>query len=252
MNPTQARVFTWHELLSDHPGEAADFFASVCGWTVERVTSGNGSSYFVLKRNGQPVAGVMARPQPEVPACWDGHVAVPDLDATLAKAASLGARIVFDVPKEVPGWGRFNYLLDPQGAGLGIIQPVPEDEAGHANTGVDWNELVTPALEPALDFYQTLFGWREVERLDTPTGPYVILGYDPGHESSFGAVYQSTDERTGWRYYLHVDKLDDALEAVQAGGGEVTMGPHEVPGGSFIAICTDPWGRPFALHAPRC
>ena len=36
-----------------------------------------------------------------------------------------------------------------------------------------------------------------------------------------------------------------------AGGGEVLMGPHEVPGGSWIARCRDPQGAQFAMIGPR-
>jgi hypothetical protein len=52
---------------------------------------------------------------------------------------------------------------------------------------------------------------------------------------------------SGWRYYVRVPSISTALEAVKAGGGTVSMGPHEVPGGDHIIIGNDPQGAEFAL-----
>jgi predicted enzyme related to lactoylglutathione lyase len=50
-----------------------------------------------------------------------------------------------------------------------------------------------------------------------------------------------------WRYYIRVPSISDAVDAVKAGGGTVSMGPHEVPGGDHIIIGNDPQGAEFAL-----
>jgi predicted enzyme related to lactoylglutathione lyase len=36
---------------------------------------------------------------------------------------------------------------------------------------------------------------------------------------------------------------------VQAGGGAILNGPHQVPGGSWIVQCRDPQGGVFSLVA---
>jgi predicted enzyme related to lactoylglutathione lyase len=54
-----------------------------------------------------------------------------------------------------------------------------------------------------------------------------------------------------WQYYFNVDAIDAAAERVTANGGQVLMGPHEVPGGSWIIQGQDPQGAMFALVAPR-
>jgi hypothetical protein len=41
------------------------------------------------------------------------------------------------------------------------------------------------------------------------------------------------------------------VQRVRAGGGQVLNGPLEVPGGSWIARCTDPQGTVFALEGKR-
>jgi len=37
------------------------------------------------------------------------------------------------------------------------------------------------------------------------------------------------------------------VERIKANGGQVLMGPHEVPGGSLIVQALDPQGASFAL-----
>ena len=55
----------------------------------------------------------------------------------------------------------------------------------------------------------------------------------------------------GWLHYVLVDDVNRAVEAVTSGGGQVLNGPMEVPGGDWIAQCTDPQGAMFAVHARK-
>jgi uncharacterized protein len=50
-----------------------------------------------------------------------------------------------------------------------------------------------------------------------------------------------------WLYYFNVAAVDSAIGRVKEGGGRLLMGPHEVPGGSWIAQCFDPQGAIFGM-----
>ncbi|MFL5103668.1 MAG: VOC family protein, partial [Xanthobacteraceae bacterium] len=54
-----------------------------------------------------------------------------------------------------------------------------------------------------------------------------------------------------WLFYFTVADLDQALERVAEGGGQVLEGPTEVPGERWAAHCTDPQGVVFALVGKR-
>lgn len=54
-----------------------------------------------------------------------------------------------------------------------------------------------------------------------------------------------------WLYYFNVETIDAALKRVKDNGGELSHGPSEVPGGSWIIQCRDPHGAIFALVAPK-
>jgi predicted enzyme related to lactoylglutathione lyase len=50
-----------------------------------------------------------------------------------------------------------------------------------------------------------------------------------------------------WNFYVNVEGIDPAIQRVEKHGGKVLMGPHEVPGGSWIIQAVDPQGADFAL-----
>ncbi|MGH1557195.1 VOC family protein [Caulobacter segnis] len=54
-----------------------------------------------------------------------------------------------------------------------------------------------------------------------------------------------------WLYYFGVDGVDSAVERVKANGGEILMGPVEVPGGAFVVNAKDPQGGFFAFLGMR-
>jgi uncharacterized protein len=69
-----------------------------------------------------------------------------------------------------------------------------------------------------------------------------------------GGMFNKTAEMPGppaWTHYVMVDSVDRAVDAVKARGGQVLVGPMEVPGGDWIAQCMDPQGAVFAVHAKK-
>jgi predicted enzyme related to lactoylglutathione lyase len=54
-----------------------------------------------------------------------------------------------------------------------------------------------------------------------------------------------------WNQYFRVHDVDRAKAAIEAGGGKVVHGPHEIPGGDFAMNCIDPQGASFGLVGGR-
>ena len=54
-----------------------------------------------------------------------------------------------------------------------------------------------------------------------------------------------------WNFYIGVEDIDRAAEAVSAGGGQIMHGPTEIPGGEYTVSGTDPQGAYFGLVGPR-
>ena len=54
-----------------------------------------------------------------------------------------------------------------------------------------------------------------------------------------------------WNFYVGVDDIDRAADAVRSGGGQVINGPMEIPGGEYAVNAVDPQGALFGLVGPR-
>lgn len=109
-------IFSWRELVSKDPGASKDFYTKLLGWTSQDMEMPNGT-YTMFMVGDRPVAGLVQLPaeKAEASTTWIDYITVEDLDATVAKAEALGAKVCMP-PAEVPGKGRFAGLADPQGA----------------------------------------------------------------------------------------------------------------------------------------
>jgi hypothetical protein len=118
-----AGAFAWNELYSDELDKSIAFYKTIGGFEASSMDMGPGmGTYHMLNADGKPRAGAMKPPMPGIPQSWLPYVQVADLDATIAKAAKLGADI--KLPRaSAPGVGSFGIFVDPQGASLGVIQP---------------------------------------------------------------------------------------------------------------------------------
>jgi predicted enzyme related to lactoylglutathione lyase len=257
--------FIWYELMTTDSDAAAAFYGAVVGWKIEAhtdpasasdgmdyrmiVRSDGGNAGGVLKLTDQMCAGG-ARP------IWLGYLYVDDVDAAVAKIVADGGKSMmpaFDI--EV---GRIAMVADPQGLPFYVMTPIPpagfEDPTSDvsdrwAEQRVSWNELYTRDLAGAKEFYAKHFVFEFNEAMPMgPMGDYAFI--DHGGER-IGAMMQKPEQVPMglWNFYIRVPRLDAAIEAVKAGGGQVLNGPMEVPSNEWIINGLDPQGAPFSLVA---
>lgn len=246
--------FVWYELMTTDPDAAREFYTDVVGWGTTPF-EGAPMPYTMWTKSETPVGGLMELPEEArargVQPHWEAYVAVPDVDATAARAEAAGARILMG-PETLPEVGRMVIFADPQGAVIAAFrgaQEMPSADSEPEPGDFSWRELATTDHEAAFDFYSDLFGWEKTDAMDMgEAGVYQMYGRDG---TTLGGMYTKTAEMPGppaWLYYVRVDDLDARVKKVEDGGGNVVNGPMEVPGGSRIAVCTDPQGAVFALH----
>lgn len=118
--------FSWNELISTKSVESAGFYAQLFGWKatpfVPKGSPEGAPAYTLFKTEGGDEMGVggMAAPvHPQAPTQWVPYVVVVDADASLAKAASLGAEVILPVTS-IGEVGRIAVVRDPQGAVIGL------------------------------------------------------------------------------------------------------------------------------------
>jgi predicted enzyme related to lactoylglutathione lyase len=118
---TTPGIFSWNELMTRDADASANFYTALFGWTREDMDMG-GFTYTMLKSGGRAVGGIIALPKEaeSMPVMWMGYVTVENLEASVAKAVELGAKVHKEITT-IP-MGRFVILGDPQGAVIGLWQ----------------------------------------------------------------------------------------------------------------------------------
>lgn len=238
----------WYELTAADPAKAQAFYTGLLGWTW--ADSGMpGMTYLLAATPKGQVAGMMKAEHGQ-PLGWTCYVAVDHCDQTVAKAEALGARVIVP-PADIPGTGRFALLIDPQGAGFGILQPLPGgaggafDQAalGHGN----WHDLESPDPAAALAFYAAIFGWQESRAV--PMGPNFTYHVIKCGELDIGGIYRE-GTTAAWKPYFGCASARSAVAAIPGLGGTVLHGPAQVPGGAFTVDARDAEGSRVALVGP--
>jgi predicted enzyme related to lactoylglutathione lyase len=249
--------FVWHELMTTDTAAAERFYRSVIGWDA-RDSGMPGMAYTMFAAGKTDVAGLMQIPEAAramgAGPSWTGYIAVDDVDATAAQV-SQEKGTVFRAPDDIPGVGRFAIVADPQGAVFALFkgagemsqEPAPGGTPGHAG----WHELHAGDRETAFAFYSKLFGWTKGEALEMGPG-FIYQIFGRGAEMMGGMMTKNQAEPMPfWLYYFNVADVDGAVARIESGGGKFLNGPHQVPGGSWIAQARDPQGAMFAVVGPR-
>lgn len=250
----------WYELLTPDHATAKRFYDAAVGWTIGSKPDGPVDYRMIEASDGQ-VGGVMqltdemtaggAKPG------WLFYIGVDDVDATAARVAAAGGAVLMP-PFDLDGVGRMAFVADPQGAPFCIMRGVTEGATstafapgtpGHAS----WHELFTTDDAAALRFYREVFRWTSPASMPMgPDRPYHFV--HTAADAVLGGLGRAAepDGSPRWRFYFEVPDLDASIARVTAEGGQVTSGPHEVPGGSRMIQGTDPTGVAFALvSAPK-
>lgn len=256
-NPAFHGRFLWQELRSRDPDAAAGFYTRVMPWKSQPFAPGAPYTVFVADdTGGRMVAGATrlgddpstsgSRPQ------WLGSIGSSDVDATVAQAVALGARVV-QPAADMPDVGRMAVLADPQGGLFGVYKPSHErDTVDTPRGGYSWHELAASDLVSAFDFYQSLFGWQVLDRVPMgPMGEYLLYGRNGKQEGGMYGITAGKGQHVGWLPYVSHHSVDEAARRTVAAGGQIANGPMDVPGGGRIAHLIDPQGVMFAVHSVK-
>lgn len=110
----------WNELATNDTKAAEKFYGAVFGWKTEPF----GGDYTLFKHPAKTAGGMMAiqKEWGPMPPNWAVYFAVENADKAVAKATSLGGKVVMPA-KEVPTVGRFALLADPAGGLFYVLQP---------------------------------------------------------------------------------------------------------------------------------
>jgi predicted enzyme related to lactoylglutathione lyase len=250
-------TFSWPELATTDQKAGVEFYRDLFGWHVNDQTMGPGETYSMFELRGRPVAAAYTmRPEEKqagAPPHWNSYVTVQNVDDTVKKAQSLGAKVLAP-PFDVMDAGRMAVLQDPTGAVFEVWQPNKHIGAMILNEpgALCWTELTTSDLRAAESFYSALFGWTakqgnaggmEYTEMSNNGQPAVgMMPKPPGmpaHVPSF------------WMPYFMVTDVDASAANAKQLGAKVMVAPGDIPNVGRFAIIGDPQGAVFAVFTPK-
>lgn len=120
-------TFCWNELMTRDVERVKRFYESTIGWSFQAMPMADGGTYWVAMLDGKPAAGIFSLNAPVydgVPESWMSYLAVDDVDARVEKALKAGAKLM-KAAFDVPDVGRIAILMQPGGAGVGWMTPLP-------------------------------------------------------------------------------------------------------------------------------
>jgi uncharacterized glyoxalase superfamily protein PhnB len=166
------------------------------------------------------------------------HLAVPDVDASITRAAELGATV--ERPARDEPYGRTGVIVDPYGHRwmLQTPRPAPVEPRPPVRPGdAVYLTLRVPDGARARDFYGAVLGWSAVPgRVPDGwqvEGPVPMVGIGGG------------SDEPGMVPMYAVDDIEVAVAVVRSAGGQ-TGDIDRQPYG-LTALCRDDQGLPFYL-----
>jgi predicted enzyme related to lactoylglutathione lyase len=255
--------FIWYELMTPDPEGSKAFYDAVVGWHIETQSQFPNGYRMIGRSDGGSAGGLLplsdemqqhgARPS------WLGYLYVGNVDASVASIEQAGGNALMPA-FDIPDIGRVAMVADPQGAPFYIMKPIPPEGRPDSKSDVfsvdqpqrvRWNELSTTDPDGAVDFYRRQFGWGQEGDMDMgEMGKYRFI---QSNGVNIGAIMRMPPQLpvSSWTYYIGVDDIDRAADAIKTGGGQVVNGPMEIPGGEFALNGLDPQGASFGLVGPR-
>jgi predicted enzyme related to lactoylglutathione lyase len=111
-----------------------------------------------------------------------------------------------------------------------------------------WNELATPSLQAAKDFYGKLLGWKFTDHNMGDSIYTMILS----GEKEFGGIWQIPLDRVNeipphWMGYILVKNIEQTLKTAEGLGANVKMPVTKAGDFGLFAVITDPTGAHIAF-----
>lgn len=245
--------FCWIELGTTDQGAAKNFYSSLFGWQPNDMPMGPDEYYTIFRLEGRDAAAAYKlNPErmPGVPPHWMPYISVTDADATAARAAQAGGKVVAP-PFDVFDLGRMAVIQDPTGATFSIWQA--KSHSGIGITGVDgtlcWADLMTSDVAAARKFYSEVFGWEIAPGEHDPSGYLHIKNGD-----TFVGGIPPAGLQPGvpphWLLYFLESDADAATEKAKSLGARLYYGPTTMENVGRWSVVADPQGAVFALFQP--
>ena len=247
-------TFSWVELATTDQKAAVAFYRALFGWDINEQPIGPGEIYSMFLMRGKEVAATYSmRPeerQSGAPPHWNLYVTVANVDGTVKRAESLGAKVLAP-PFDVMDVGRMAILQDPTGAALQVWEAKKHIGARilYEPGALCWSELTTRDTKAAESFYTKLFGWTA--KHGAPSAVMDYTEFSNQGQSIAGMLptpaQMPASVPSYWMPYFQVTDCDASTAKAKELGASVMTPPRDIPNTGRFSILKDPQGAMFAV-----
>ena len=239
------------ELIAPDPAAGAAFYSALFGWDIEELPlpeEAGGGVYRQGKVEGDTVCGISGQ-MPGLeghPAFWGVYLTVDDVDGAAAKVEAAGGKVEAP-PFDVMDVGRMAAIQDPTGARVNLWQAgtsIGTERANEPGTPT-WNELVTPDIPRALEFYAEVVGLGSQTSELMPD--YVSITNVAGEVVGGTMLPPMEGIPPHWNVYFAVEDADASGSRIKELGGTTVAPNFDVPGVGRMGVYADPQGGMFNL-----
>jgi uncharacterized protein len=241
----------WVDLQTTDQAAAKNFYGSLFGWKYDDNPIDDTAVYSIAQINGRDVGAIAPlgdMAAAGVPPHWNTYISVTDCDATVGLVEKAGGSVMMP-PMDVMDAGRMALVADPTGGIVALWQAKNHPGAGlvNENGAWSWNELTTPDIPKAAEFYNKVLGWTS----ETHAGAMPYTEFKVDGNSIGGAMNPPMPGMpTAWGIYFTVDDCDATVAKVKSLGGAVFVEPNDIEPGRF-AVVADPQGAVFSVITPK-
>jgi len=130
-NSAEIGSIVWTDLTTADAERTRKFYEAVVGWKSEPVSMVDYDDFsMVAPESGRTIAGIChARgTNAALPAQWLMYIIVEDLDASAARCAEMGGKVIVD-QKGMGTHGRYCVIEDPAGAVSALFEPAAQPDS---------------------------------------------------------------------------------------------------------------------------
>jgi uncharacterized protein len=241
---------TWIDLMTPDVDAARSFYQKVFGWEYD-IGGPEYGGYTTARLGPRMVAGLVG-PQPDappMPAAWSLYFATDNIEADVARAVELGAKVISPA-MAVGDFGSMAICEDPTGALFSFWQAgshVGSQVAAEPGSAA-WYELYASNAKQARDFYTAVLG---ATADPVPGGmEYYVLKHGAQQLCGIMQIDPSWgDLHPQWITYFAVANTDETVAIVTKNGGK-NLGPIDDSPFGRIAALMDPGGAFFKIVQP--
>ena len=242
--------FLWCDLATFDVDKTLAYYQERFGWDFKSEEFSDASTYYYASGKGDVTAGIYEMPneyrQSGMPSFWMSYIGVDDITGACEQIEALGGSVVLG-PASFGRGAAIALIEDPQGARFTLftgsyLQPRSTKMISGSHY---WNELYTPDLEGAREFYGALFGWK----VQAPDGKGRSLVENLAGSPT--TVFQDNNaapaplDSPQWTVSFATDQLDKLVEDLPVAKREQLIW---IKNGQSAAIClTDPNGAAYVV-----